>query len=163
MFNVNARIAVTFTMKVIFSSSPRFNCTVVPSDINAAILDCVASSHFRKMDIKLYIISEIRCLDPKFGTWKVFGTRKPILASDFDSFQVSVNYNAMSSGQKSSKILKIGIKSQKIDVLTQNLVPDRFSGRENRFSPQILIIFKFPWITMQYLHVKNHGEFLKLA
>ena len=40
--------------------------------------------------------------------------------------------------------VKIGIKSQKIDVLTQNLVPERFSGRENRFWPRILIIFKFP-------------------
>ena len=72
-------------------------------------------------------------LDPKFGTSKVFGTRKLILDSDFENFLNGMSYNAMSSGQKSSKILKIGIKSQKIDVLTQNLVPERFSGRENRF------------------------------
>ena len=79
------------------------------------------------MDINLYKISENQFLDPKFDTWKVFGTRKPILASDFDNFQISVNYNAMSSGQKSSKILKIGMKSQKIDVLSQNFVPEMFS------------------------------------
>ena len=49
-------------------------------------------------------------MDPKFGTWKVFATRKPILASDFDNFQISVNYNALSSGQRLSKILKINMK-----------------------------------------------------
>ena len=88
------------------------------------------------MDLNLNRISENLYFCIKFGTGNVFGKRKPILASDFDTFQISVSYNAMSSGQKSWRIL--GIKSQKIDVLPQNLVPERFSGRENRFWPQIL-------------------------
>ena len=33
-----------------------------------------------------------------------------MLASDFDNFQISVNYNALSSGQRLSKILKINMK-----------------------------------------------------
>ena len=44
----------------------------------------------------------------------------------FDNFQISVNYNAMSSGQKSSKIHKIGLKLQilqnpKYPQLTANI------------------------------------------
>ena len=61
------------------------------------------------------------------------------------------------------KFFRIGIKSQKMDVLTQNLVPERFSGRENRFWPLILIIFKFPWITMHCIQVKNHRKFFRIG
>ena len=80
----------------------------IPSDIRH--LGLGDKQPFSKMDINLYKISEHGCLDPKFGTWKVFGTIKPSLASDFGNFQISVNYNAMYSGQKSSKILRIGKK-----------------------------------------------------
>ena len=94
------------------------------------------------MDSNPYKTSENQYFGLKTGTGKVFDPRNPIPASDFDNFEMSVSYNAMSSGQKSSKILKIGIKSQKIDVLTQNFVPARFSARENRFWPRILEISK---------------------
>ena len=42
-------------------------------------------------------ISKYLYLHLKFRTGKVFGTRKLILDSDFENFQVGMSYNAMSS------------------------------------------------------------------
>ena len=59
--------------------------------------------------------------------------------------KISISCNAMSSDQKSLKILLFGIKSQKFDDLTRNLVPARFLLQEIRNpSPYIGIYFIHP-------------------
>ena len=70
-------------------------------------------------------ISENRCLDPKFGTWKVFGTRKPILTSDFDLKTLHCNSRKFENCQNLRpksvfsfrKPFKYQISCQEIDFL----------------------------------------------
>ena len=96
----------------------------------------------------------------KFGTGKVFGTRKLILDSDFENFQIGVSYSAMSSVQKSlKKKHKNWCEISKKIYLALKFDTGKVFGARKLISDSDFENFQIGVsYTMQYLQIKNHQK-----